>query len=160
MNKILLGMGVGVMAFFMLTSNCTVDNDAAVSNIKDANVASVAKASGGIKFDHMSLEDAMKEAKESGKPIFIDCYTSWCGPCKQMAATTFKEDEVGEFFNENFINLKIDIEKDADGPNVARAYQIRVYPTLLIIDGDGNLVSQTLGLQTKSQLLAFGKGAL
>jgi thiol:disulfide interchange protein len=110
------------------------------------------KAEGGIKFENMSLEKAMSKANKSEKYIFIDAYTSWCGPCKKMAATSFVDPTVGKIFNEKFINLKIDCEKDADGPEISRKYKIKAYPTLLVIDGDGNLVKEVLGFQTADQL--------
>ena len=50
----------------------------------------------GIKFEHITLEEAKKLAAENEQLIFIDCYTSWCGPCKKMAATSFMNEEVGE----------------------------------------------------------------
>jgi thioredoxin 1 len=110
------------------------------------------KSEGGIKFENMSLEKAMSKANKSEKYIFIDAYTSWCGPCKKMAATSFVDPTVGKIFNEKFINLKIDCEKDADGPEISRKYKIKAYPTLLVIDGDGNLVKEVLGFQTADQL--------
>ena len=109
----------------------------------------------GIKFKSISLADAKKLALKNEKYIFIDAHTSWCGPCKKMAATSFKNAEVGEVFNENFINLKIDIEQDADGPELAKMYKVRAYPTLLIIDGEGKLIKQVVGFQTEDRLLAL-----
>ncbi|MCE3294422.1 MAG: Thioredoxin protein [Crocinitomicaceae bacterium] len=123
---------------------------------KDAPAEPLADGT-GIKFKGMSLEEAKAEAKASGKIIFIDAYTEWCGPCKRMAATTFMDDKVADLFNSKFINLKIEMEKSADGPNVARAYGVKVYPTLLFIDAQGVLKKQALGLQTADQLLALGK---
>ncbi|MFN6013153.1 MAG: thioredoxin family protein, partial [Flavobacteriales bacterium] len=57
----------------------------------------------GIKFKHLTLEEAKKKAAEDDQLIFIDAYTSWCGPCKKMAATSFQEPKVGNFYNENFV---------------------------------------------------------
>jgi uncharacterized protein YyaL (SSP411 family) len=45
------------------------------------------------------------------KPIFVDCYTSWCAPCKKMEQTVFVNDTVYKFYNEHFINFKVDMEK-------------------------------------------------
>jgi thioredoxin-related protein len=72
-----------------------------------------------------------------------------------MAATSFKNAEVGALFNEKFINLKIDVEQDADGPELAKMYKVRAYPTLLIIDGEGKLIKQVVGFQTEDRLLAL-----
>ncbi|AEA45352.1 thioredoxin family protein [Fluviicola taffensis] len=110
--------------------------------------------SSGIKFDKMTLSKAIKKAKSTGKLIFIDVYTTWCGPCKEMAATTFQDSEVGNLFNNKFINLKIDAENDADGPTISRVYTISGYPTLLFINGEGKLVKKLVGKQSKEKLLA------
>lgn len=66
----------------------------------------------GISFEHSSWEDILKKAKEENKLIFIDAYTTWCGPCKMMARNVFTDAEVGTFFNQNFINVKLDMEKE------------------------------------------------
>lgn len=110
---------------------------------------------GGIKFSHISLKKAKEEAKSSGKIIFIDCYTSWCGPCKQMAATSFMDAGVAKVYNEKFVNLKVDIEKDADGPELAKMYKISAYPTLLYINESGKLVKSVIGAQSADKLISL-----
>jgi len=115
------------------------------------------KSEEGIKFESMSLKQAKALAKEQGKIIFIDSYTSWCGPCKLMAKNEFVNADLGKLYNSKFINLKIDIEKDADGPEVARLYKIRAYPTLLYINGDGKLIKSMMGYQYANDLIAIGK---
>ncbi|MBI3240440.1 MAG: thioredoxin family protein [Flavobacteriia bacterium] len=112
----------------------------------------------GIKFDKLGMEKALKQAKDSGKLIFIDVHTSWCGPCKEMARTTFQSDEVGKVFNKKFINLKIDAETDADGPDVSKKYSVTAYPTLLFINGDGKLVKRLVGKQSEEKLLSVANG--
>jgi thioredoxin 1 len=110
--------------------------------------------SSGIKFEKMTFEKAIKKAKSTGKLIFIDVHTSWCGPCKEMAATTFQDSEVGSLFNKRFINLKIDAEEDNDGPLISKAYTVSAYPTLLFVNGEGKLVRKLIGKQSKEKLLA------
>jgi thiol:disulfide interchange protein len=124
---------------------------------KDTKITANYKEEGGIAFENISLDEAMKMAKKSGKIIFIDAYTSWCGPCKKMAATSFMDENVASFYNSKFINLKIEMEKSADGPKVARMYGVKAYPTLLFIDGDGILKKSVIGFQTSSQLISTGK---
>jgi thiol-disulfide isomerase/thioredoxin len=133
----LLAIGIISMAFVVKKENSSFQEE------------------GGIKFKNISLEKAKKESTDSGKLIFIDAHTSWCGPCKKMAATSFKDAEVAEIYNEKFINLKIDCEKDADGPEISRLYKIKAYPTLLIIDGNGKLIKQIVGFQTADGLKAI-----
>lgn len=109
----------------------------------------------GIKFSKINFDKAMKQAKSSGKLIFIDVHTAWCGPCKEMAATTFKDAEVGSLFNERFINLKIDAEEDADGPTIAKKFGVTAYPTLLFVDASGKLVKKVVGKQSRDRLLSI-----
>lgn len=139
----ILSVAVLTMAFVYEKSDSSVTVNAPV------------QSESGIRFKNVSLERAKELAAETDKLIFIDAYTSWCGPCKRMAATSFKDDEVGEIFNDKFVNLKIDIEKDADGPEVAKLYKVRAYPTLLIIDSKGKLVKSSVGFMTSDQLISL-----
>lgn len=107
----------------------------------------------GIEFQSITVKEAMAKAKKTGKLIFIDCYTNWCGPCKRMAATSFKDAEVAKVYNDQFINVKVEMEKDAEGPELARMYSVRAYPTLLVIDGNGKIVKQVIGGQDVAGLL-------
>src|SRR3954466_7010602 len=94
----------------------------------------------GIEFIHdKKFQEILDLAKAQNKLVFIDCYTSWCGPCKRLAASVFPDPEVGAFFNSTFINTKFDMEKE-EGPSIAGKYSIRAYPTLLWLDGDGKVV--------------------
>ncbi|GAB5553112.1 MAG: hypothetical protein Sapg2KO_27030 [Saprospiraceae bacterium] len=113
----------------------------------------------GIEFNQGSWNEVLAKAKQENKIIFVDAYASWCGPCKRMAATVFPTAEAGEFFNDKFINFKIDMEK-GEGPAFAKKYPVRAYPTLMFIDYDGTLVHQKVGAQSVTSLLALGKEAL
>lgn len=98
-----------------------------------------------IKFEeNVSFAEAVAKAKADNKLLFVDCYTSWCGPCKMLARDVFTNNEVADYFNVNFINFKVDCEK-GEGPELASKYKINSYPTLLFIDGDGNLNTRLTG---------------
>ena len=118
-------------------------------------MASASDGKKGISFSDLTLEEAKEASADSDKLIFIDCYTDWCGPCKRMAATSFKDEKVGEVFNDKFINLKIEMEKNPIGNELARRYQVRAYPTLLVIDSKGNLVKKMIGMQNVNGLLTM-----
>lgn len=107
----------------------------------------------GINFETLSFDEAIQKAKKENKLIFLDAYAVWCGPCKMMDRTTFKDKEVGEVFNENFINIKIDMEK-GEGPAIAKKYQVRAYPTMMLINGDGKVEKRILGAVRNTQLLS------
>lgn len=106
----------------------------------------------GIHFEDISFEEALKKAKATNKLIFLDAYAVWCGPCKWMDAQTFRDKEVGEFFNANFINLKKDMEK-GEGPVLARRFKVTAYPTMFFIDGDGTVKHKILGAKPAKEFL-------
>ena len=108
----------------------------------------------GIKFRRLSFEEAKKESIKTGKIIFIDVHTSWCGPCKKMAATSFQDPKLAEIYNDKFINLKIDAEKSEEGVEIANNYRVQGYPTLLYLNGDGRLVKSLSGFQTADKLIS------
>ncbi|MEO1627139.1 MAG: thioredoxin fold domain-containing protein [Bacteroidota bacterium] len=113
----------------------------------------------GIQFRKGQWKDILAEAKKSNKLVFLDAYTSWCGPCKQMSARIFTQPKVGSYFNDKFINVKLDMEK-GEGPEVARAYRVMVYPTLLFVDGEGKLVHRAAGFKDVDQLIELGDIAM
>ena len=91
-----------------------------------------------------SLEDALAQARKENKPVFLDCYTTWCGPCQQMANVVFPQEEVGDFFNARFINVKIDME-EGEGPEIGKRFGVRAYPTFVVIAPDGTMRHTIVG---------------
>lgn len=120
-------------------------------------VFNFAQAQKGIEFLH-SFEEAMAQAQKENKLIFMDAYTTWCGPCKMLNRNTFPDEEVGKFYNKNFVNLKMDMEK-GEGPALAKKYGVRVYPTLLFIDRFGKIVHQAAGYRGPKAFIELGKKA-
>jgi thioredoxin-related protein len=110
-------------------------------------------AEDGIQFTHGTWKETLAKAKKENKLIFIDMYTSWCGPCKQMVADVFPLKSVGDKFNTNFINYKLDAEK-GEGVVVAKAYKVNAYPTYLFVNGDGVLYYTTVGFLPEKNFLA------
>jgi thioredoxin-related protein len=112
----------------------------------------------GIKFSEKAWLDLLAEAKAQNKIIFVDAYTTWCGPCKMMAANVFPDKEVGAFYNKNFINAKIDMER-GDGLLLAQTYQVNAYPTFLFINGNGDLVHRGVGYREADTFISLGTQA-
>lgn len=104
----------------------------------------------GIEFEKMTLDQAKTKAKKENKIIFIDFYADWCGPCKWLAKNVFTENEVGDLFNENFVNLKINADHDNF---IGREYNASSLPTLLWIDHEGNLKKKVVGAIDKQTLI-------
>lgn len=112
-----------------------------------------------IKFQEGEWSSLLKKASKKDKLIFLDCYTSWCGPCKMLANTVFTNDTVADFFNKHFICAKMDMEK-GEGPEIAKRYGVAAYPTLLFINGEGKLVHNLTGFQKPAKLIEEGTVAL
>ena len=98
----------------------------------------------GIRFFTGSWSQLLAEAKKQNKPVFVDVFTTWCGPCKLMAKQAFPDKAVGTLFNANFISYQIDAEK-GEGLDVAKKYAVTAYPTSLFVSADGNLIQRTVG---------------
>ncbi|MEZ5048344.1 MAG: thioredoxin domain-containing protein [Saprospiraceae bacterium] len=116
-------------------------------------------SSQGIEFFHGTWKEALEKAKAEEKVLFVDCYATWCGPCKMMASRVFTLDEVGEFFNQNFINLKLDMEQ-MDGRKFESNYPVSAYPTLYFLDGEGKILKKVRGAQQKESLLQLAEEAI
>jgi thioredoxin 1 len=132
------------MFFFILAS--------ANADVKETET----KKEKGIEFHQGSWSEALKKAQQEKRPIFLDVYATWCGPCKLLKARTFPNNEVGEFYNANFINVAVDGEK-GEGLELARKYKVKGYPTLLFIDSEGNIIAQTAGYRNPKQFIQIGK---
>lgn len=114
----------------------------------------------GIEFkEFSSFDEALKEAKETGKLIFMDCYAVWCGPCKALKKNVFPNEEVAKFYNENFINIMYDMEK-GEGIEIREKYSVSGFPTLLFVNGDGEVVHLRVGGGSAADIIELGKTAL
>ena len=122
-------------------------------------VSAIAFSQTGIKFEDSNFKSILQKAKKENKLIFLDAYTTWCGPCKLMAKNIFPLQKVGDYYNANFVNAKIDMEK-GEGLELAKKYKVQAYPTYLFIDGDGKEVHRTLGYVKEDDFIQFGKDAL
>ncbi len=116
----------------------------------------------GIKFDTTSTwQTLVKKSGETGKLIFIDCYTSWCGPCKGMAKEVFPDKTVGDFMNNNFICTKRDMEK-GEGITLHTKYKkfIPGFPTYLLINSKEEVVYQVSGFMKADKFIESMKQGL
>lgn len=112
----------------------------------------------GIEFRQGSFQEILNNAQQQNKLIFVDVYTDWCAPCKGLSEKVFPQPEVGEVFNANFINYKINAEK-GEGIAFAKKYKVSAYPTLLWIDGKGNLVYRSVGGAKPADLIVKAQTA-
>lgn len=105
------------------------------------------EAKDGIDFvEGKAFDEVLEMAKNSGKNVFVDCYTSWCGPCRMLATQVFPQKVVGDYFNAQFVSVKIDMEK-GEGPQLAKRFAVRAYPTLLFLDSNGKELNRIVGAE-------------
>jgi thioredoxin-related protein len=112
-------------------------------------------AEDGITFIKNDWSRVMEKSKGENKIIFVDVFATWCGPCKSLSATTFKDDEVGSFFNTQFINAKIDGESD-EGLKFTEQFPVEAYPTMYFISPEGEVLKKTTGYIDAEELLSIG----
>lgn len=114
------------------------------------------KSNSGIVFVSKNWQHIKAMAKKQHKKIFVDAYAIWCAPCKQMKEQTFKDKRVASYFNQQFINVSIDVEK-GDGLTLADEFEVTAYPTLLWLDENGKLIKRVEGFVNAEQLLMVVK---
>jgi thioredoxin-related protein len=114
----------------------------------------------GVHFEHaLSLAEVKAKAKAENKYIFMDCFTTWCGPCRYMRTTIFPQEEMGNFFNDKFVSVEVQLDttaKDndhvkswyADAHAIMNEYSIRAFPTYLVFASDGRVLHRIVGSST------------
>lgn len=122
----------------------------------------------------ITFEEALSKSKTTPKKIFMDVYTEWCGWCKKMDASTFKDPKVVSYINANFYAVKLDAEtKDtisykekkytfvpAYKSNEIAAYLLNGqmgYPTSVYLDEKSDPITSVPGYYTSEQLLPILK---
>lgn len=113
----------------------------------------------GILFFHGKFDEALAMAKKQNQLLFIDCYATWCGPCKWMAAKVFTNDTISNFFNTHFVSYKLDMEK-GEGVDVRKKYAITNYPTFLWVDGEGKQYHRAVGAFKPEVFLKIAMNAI
>ncbi len=100
-----------------------------------------------MKVLHIDKDNFHKEVLNSDKPVLLDFFASWCGPCRMVGPIL---DEIAEE-REDIKVCKVDIDEQ---PELAHRYRIMTIPTLMVLK-DGNIVEQSVGAKPKHQILAM-----
>lgn len=111
----------------------------------------------GVKFEKgLTWQQIKEKAKMERKYIFVDCFATWCGPCKQMDKEVYSSEKVGAFLNNKFISIKLQMDTTKqDNEEVKNWYPFAVsfskqfkvtgFPTYLFFSPDGNIVNKQFG---------------
>lgn len=142
-SAVLLGTG---LAAFCLVSSPTQAKPKTKTGAK--KTAAKAPAARQIRW-HTSINDAMDEAQQTNKPIFVDFYATWCPPCKMMERQTFPHPMVIAE-SQKWVMLKIDVDVQTD---VKAHYRVSKYPTLMILRPDSRPITSVSGYIDPSQLI-------
>lgn len=112
----------------------------------------------GIQFFEGNWQETLEKARQEDKMIFIDCYTSWCGPCKKLAKEVFPDPKAGAFFNEHFVSVKVDMEK-GEGIELKEKFNVSAFPTMLFITQNDVEQHRIVGFRTPDKLIAEARNA-
>ncbi|MGB0930383.1 MAG: thioredoxin family protein [Chitinophagales bacterium] len=113
----------------------------------------------GINFFEGSLSEAQSIAAEEQRPVFVQLSADWCLPCRQMEKNVFPLNTVGEFYNQNFINIKLDADSP-DGIELKRNYDAMTIPESFFFDSNGRLMLREGGFKGEQQILTLGNKIL
>ena len=97
----------------------------------------------GVRWTEGSFEAALAKAKAEGKPVLLDLYATWCGPCHKLDAEVFPAEEVANI-TDGMVAMRIDAESEAGIPLVER-YHVVGYPTVLLLRADGTEIDRIFG---------------
>ena len=100
-----------------------------------------------MKVLHIDKDNFHKEVLNSDKPVLLDFFASWCGPCRMVGPIL---DEIAEE-REDIKVCKVNIDEQ---PELAHRYRIMTIPTLMVLK-DGNIIEQSVGAKPKHQILAM-----
>lgn len=117
------------------------------------------KNEGIIFVQHDNWDGVLKESAISGKPVFVDLYTTWCGPCKVMDKIVYPNKLVGAYMNKKFISIKLDADKGL-GKEIKKRFDIEAYPSFLFIDSKDRLFLRHTGSLDTTDLLKVAGSAL
>jgi len=137
----------------------------------DSSHISIAQSQ-GIAFEHgVSWQEVLQKAQKENKYVFVDCYTTWCGPCKLMDKNIYPIDSVGMFMNDRFISVRMQMDTTSQDNDEIRQwyamarsfgekYHIGAYPSYLFFSSDGQALHKDIGSKNIKGFLSMAKAVM
>lgn len=138
---------------------CLALGNACSSHKQTQSTANPASKTGisWIKADNLAA--VLETAQKQGKPVFVDFFATWCGPCKTMEREVFSRPEIAEYLNNNFLSYRLDVDKP-NSRDLLDSYDVEGMPTVLFIDAQGAVLERELGLIPAKQFRKTAESAL
>ncbi len=111
----------------------------------------------------LTWEQVKEKAKIEKKFIFLDCYTTWCGPCKEMEKKVYVNDTVGSYFNQHFLSVKVQMDKTDNDDHyiqqwydeaaaMLKRYRVTAFPTFIFLSPEGDIVHKDIGYKSARRI--------
>ena len=122
-------------------------------------IAACAQSAAPVEHPFVALpfDAALSQAKQANKPVMVDFFTTWCGPCKRLDRETWKDPAVVEWLDRSCIALKADAEKETA---LAKRFDITGYPTIVFVAADGKEIDRLVGFRDAQEFLRDSQSLL
>lgn len=101
-------------------------------------------------FKKLTYKQALEKAKARKKVVLLDFSTSWCGWCRKLEADTFGQSKVRNYLSRRTVAIKVDGDKEKA---LVQQYEIRGYPTLVFVNGNGKEIGRIVGYRKPEPFL-------
>ncbi|WP_315815286.1 thioredoxin family protein [Paraflavitalea speifideaquila] len=136
-----------------------------IDNTKLATISAIQWTEG------LTWQQVKEKAKRENKYIFIDVYATWCAPCKKMDKEVYANDTVGNYYNDRFVCVKVQMDKTKqdnafvqswynDAATIKSAYKVLELPTFIFLSPQRIVVEKSTGFMAVNDFLTLGKNAL
>ena len=134
-------------ALFLIVIGLT----AARNNTSDSSSVTATAQHAGDEIAWLTdLDAALAKSEETGRPVMVDFFATWCPPCKMLDAQTYSDSRVIKA-SKNWIMVRIDVDKNRA---LAEQYEISSIPTIVVLQPDGNEVNRTAGFIPPGPMLS------